>query len=191
MAGRTSAASAGRVTYCARDDGSGRLVSIQVVIPLFERFTALDGIGSLLTAVFFWFRPEDVLLMYGVNALSGFFLGTAAVLQWAIYTDTADYGEWKFGRRATGLIMAASLFMLKLGLMLGGSLVGWVLGAYGFEANAAQSAETLDGIRLTMSLLPALFGLIAGGLMLLYPLRDTALLDIERDLAARRTDSPA
>ena len=61
-----------------------------------------------------------------------------------MYTDTADYGEWKFGRRATGLIMAASLFALKLGLTLGGAIIGWVLAANDFVPNITQSSE-LDG----------------------------------------------
>ncbi len=143
-------------------------------------------VSALLGASFFWLQPENVLMLYGLNILFGFFSGSVAVLQWAIYTDTADYGEWKFGRRATGLIMAASLFMLKLGLMLGGSLVGWMLGAYGFVPNAPQSPEALGGVRLIMSLYPAIFGVIGGAIMFFYPLRDAAMVTIEQELAQRR-----
>src|SRR5690625_5708982 len=102
--------------------------------------------------------------MYILNVLVSFFFGAVSVTQWAIYTDTADFGEWKFHRRATGLIMAASLFALKLGLTLGGAIVGWILAGYGFiEGGVAQSETTLSGIRLLMSLFPAIFG-ITGGL---------------------------
>ena len=76
-----------------------------------------------------------------------FFFGSVSVTQWAIYTDTADYGEWKFGRRSTALIMAASLFALKMGLTAGGTIVGWVLEGYGFIANEIQTESTLLGIK--------------------------------------------
>ena len=63
---------------------------------------------------------SQIAQIYRFNIVAGYLLAAVrpvAVLQWAMY-DTADYGEWKFGRRATGLIMAASLFALKLGVAL-------------------------------------------------------------------------
>jgi GPH family glycoside/pentoside/hexuronide:cation symporter len=110
------------------------------------------------------------------------------VLQWAIYTDTADYSEWKTGRRATALIMAASLFALKLGIALAGSIQAWVLDSFGFVANVAQSATTLNGIKLLMSIIPAIAGIIGVGLMVFYPLNNKMMVKIEEDLTARRKE---
>jgi GPH family glycoside/pentoside/hexuronide:cation symporter len=107
-------------------------------------------------------------------------------LQWAIYTDTADYSEWKNGRRATGLVMSASLFALKLGLSLGGAIVGWVLAYYGFIANQDQTTEGLNGIVLLVSLFPAIIGILGGILMLFYPITNELMVEIEEDLRARR-----
>jgi GPH family glycoside/pentoside/hexuronide:cation symporter len=138
---------------------------------------------------FFLLEPENVVTMYALNILVSFFFGSVSVLQWAIYTDTADFGEWKFGRRATALIMAASLFALKLGLTLGGSLVGWLLGFHGFEAGVAQPEETLFGIRLLMSFYPAAFGIIGGLIMFFYPLNDKMMITIEDDLTNRHGEA--
>ncbi len=146
-------------------------------------------ISAVLSLLFYMLVPENVLLIYAVNILVSFFFGSVAVVQWAIYTDTADYGEWKFGRRATGLIMAASLFALKLGLTLGGALVGWLLGAHGFEAQAAQTEEALFGIRLLMSFYPALFGIVGGAIIFFYPLTDKMMVTIEEDLTSRRGEA--
>lgn len=88
---------------------------------VYSGFLFSSGIFSLF---FFFLQPHNVLLIYGLNILVSFFFGSVSVLQWAIYADAADYGEWKFGRRATALIMAVSLFALKLGLIFGGSMVG-------------------------------------------------------------------
>lgn len=141
--------------------------------------------SALFSAFFFVLEPENVVMIFVLNIVVSFLLGSVSVLQWAIYTDTADFGEWKFGRRATALIMAASLFALKLGLTLGGTFVGWILGFYGFEAGVAQPAETMTGIRLIMSIYPALFGIIGGAIMLYYPLTDKMMVTIEEDLTAR------
>jgi GPH family glycoside/pentoside/hexuronide:cation symporter len=148
--------------------------------------------SAVFSAFFFVLDPGDVIPIYVLNILVSFFFGAVSVLQWAIYTDTADYGEWKFGRRATALIMAASLFALKLGLTLGGTFVGWILGGYGFvEGGVAQAPETLEGIRLIMSLYPAVFGVIGGLVMLFYPLNDKMMVTIEEDLTARHGEATA
>lgn len=143
-------------------------------------------VSALLCTIFYFLKPQNILLIYGTNLLLSFLLGPVSVLQWAMYTDTADYSEWKTGRRATGLVMAASLFALKLGLTLGGAIVGWLLAYYGFVANQAQSIETLNGIIMLMSLYPAIAGIMGGALMLLYPLTNKMMLQIEADLTTRR-----
>ncbi|MCG8373362.1 MAG: glycoside-pentoside-hexuronide (GPH):cation symporter, partial [Balneolales bacterium] len=147
------------------------------------------GIAAVLGVSFFFIPPSQVTLIYMVNIIGGFLLGPVSVLQWAMYTDTADYGEWKFGRRATALIMAASLFALKLGVALGGAITGWVLGAYGFEANAVQTPETLEGIRLLVSVFPAIFGILAFVVILFYPLTNAKMKEIEEELIARRSEA--
>lgn len=146
--------------------------------------------SAAINVLFYFLQPQNVLLIYILNLFVSFFFGTVSVLQWAIYTDTADYSEWKNGRRATGLIMSASLFALKLGLTLGGAIVGWILAYYGFEANQTQSAETLNGIVMLMSVYPSLSGFLGSALMAFYPLGNKLMVKIEEDLLARRVEFP-
>jgi GPH family glycoside/pentoside/hexuronide:cation symporter len=127
--------------------------------------------------------------MFLLQIIASFCMGPVSVLQWAIYTDTADYSEWRTGRRATALIMAVSLFALKLGIALGGSILAWILDIYGFEANVAQTARSLTGIRMVMSIYPAIAGMIGVILMTFYPLNNTKMLQIEKDLSARRQET--
>jgi GPH family glycoside/pentoside/hexuronide:cation symporter len=143
--------------------------------------------SAALNAAFYFLRPQDVILIYALNLLVSFFFGPVSVLQWAMYTDTADYSEWKNQRRATGLLMAASLFALKLGLALGGALVGWILAYYGFVPNQTQTAEALTGIVLLLSIFPAIFGIVGGLLMIRYPLTNKKMIEIEEELTARRS----
>lgn len=144
---------------------------------------ALAGIS---TALFYLLKPQDLVLMFILQFFTSFAMGPVSVLQWAMYTDTADYSEWRTGRRATGLVMSASLFALKLGIALGGALLAWILAAYGFEANVEQSLTSLQGIRLVMSIYPAIAAFIGVALMVLYPLNNKMMQKIEQDLKARR-----
>lgn len=146
------------------------------------------GLGAIISIAFFFLDTSQIGLIYLVNIIAGFLLGPVAVLQWAMYTDCADYGEWKFGRRATGLIMAASLFALKLGVALGGAITGWVLSGYGFESGQIQSADTLGGILMLVSVIPAVFGVLGFVVMLFYPLTNEKMREIELDLISRRGD---
>jgi len=146
------------------------------------------GIAALTTALFYVLRPQDLILMFILQILSSYAVGPVSVLQWAIYTDTADYSEWKTGRRATALIMAASLFALKLGIALAGTFQAWILDSFGFVANMAQSAAAINGIKLLMSIFPAIAGLIGAALMIFYPLNNKMMIQIEQDLAARRQE---
>lgn len=148
-------------------------------------------LSAVLCASFYFFSPQDLTIIYVINLFVSFFFGPVSVLQWAMYTDAADFSEWKNNRRATGLIMAASLFALKLGLSLGGALVGWILAYHGYIANVVQSTDSMNGIRLLMSFYPAAFGIIGGLLMLFYPLTNKMMIKIEEDLTNRRKENKA
>lgn len=145
--------------------------------------------SSVLCSLFYFLRPQDLLPMFILNLFVSFFFGPVSVLQWAMYTDVADFSEWKNNRRATGLVMAASLFSLKVGLSLGGALVGWMLAFHGFIANQAQSALSLSGIVNLMSFYPAVIGIVGGVLMFFYPLTNKMMVKIEEDLTRRRGES--
>ncbi|MBN1996335.1 MFS transporter [candidate division KSB1 bacterium] len=142
--------------------------------------------SALFNGLFFLIKPQSVLLIYFLQIVISFLIGPISPLQWAMYTDTADYGEWINGRRSTGLIMSASLFALKLGLTFGGAIVGWILGYYGFIANELQTPETQQGIRMLMTIFPAIAGLIGSAVMLFYPLTNKKMIQVERELEERR-----
>ena len=77
---------------------------------------------------FFYIPPDAVVLMFVMNLVGNLLAGPTPALVWALYTDVADYGEWKFGRRATGLVFSAAMFAQKMGLTIGGAASGWLLG---------------------------------------------------------------
>jgi len=147
---------------------------------------ALSGITGVSFASFYFVPADAFGLQIGLNVVAQFCAGPTSALTWALYGDVADYGEWKFGRRSTGLIYSASLLAIKSGIVVGGFLLPLFLDQFGFVRNAAQSATALLGITLAFTLVPGAIAMIKGAALLLYPL-DQGLVDrIEQDLATRR-----
>jgi len=143
---------------------------------------------SVLTIGFYFIPKENIILIFASHVIISFILGPTAPLIWAMYADTADYSEWKAGRRATGLVFSAATFAQKLGWAIGGALTGWLLAYFGFVANVAQTDSAQDGIRLMMSIIPAVGGLLAAAAIWFYSLDDKTMEDIEVDLASRKKE---
>jgi GPH family glycoside/pentoside/hexuronide:cation symporter len=144
------------------------------------------GIAGVASATLYFLEPQNVVLMFVLQIVTSFCMGPLAVLQWAIFTDVADFGEWKKGRRSTALVMAASLFALKFGLAVGSAALAWILGVYGYVENQVQTVEALTGIRLVTSIYPAIFALIGMVFMLFYPLNKFKMAQVQSDLIERR-----
>ena len=146
---------------------------------------------SLVTGLCFlalYFVPKGQFgLMIAVNMLAQFCAGPTSALTWALYGDVADYGEQKYGRRSTGLIYSASLFAIKAGVLIGSFLVPLFLAQFGYEKGApAQTPHALLGIAIAFSIGPALFALLKTVALVIYPLNQKRVDEIEEELAARR-----
>ena len=151
---------------------------------------ALSGVTGLCFLVFYFIPKENYGLQLGLNMLAQFCAGPTSALTWALYGDVADYGEWKFGRRSTGLVYSASLFSIKTGILLGGYLLPLFLAQFGFVRNVAQTATAILGITLAFSIAPGVFALLKAGALMIYPLDQKQVDLIEKELAARRAAAP-
>ncbi len=144
-------------------------------------------ISTLFILVFYFFSPEAIGLVLGAQILHGFFYGITIPILWAMIADVADYSEWKNNRRATAIIFSAMMVGLKLGLTFGSALVTGILGSYGYVAGAAtQTATAINGIKLSVSVFPALFFFIGAGLLFFYEIDKSMEIRIEKELEARR-----
>ena len=194
--------------FCQRGDAvsaffvSGSLAAIAGMLlskMLVRRFgkkrlmVGLNLIVAALTSCFFFLQPEHIMLMFGLHIFASFAGGPTPVLLWAMYADTADYSEWKNGRRATGLIFAAATFSQKLGCAVGSAMTGFALDFFQYVTplngvDQPQSSTTLRGLVLMMSLIPAGFFLISAICLVFYGIDDGALVEIETALAEKRGD---
>jgi GPH family glycoside/pentoside/hexuronide:cation symporter len=151
-------------------------------------YMTLVAISAATQLAFQFVGPHDTALMFALQIVGSFACGPVFPLTWSMYADTADYAEWKTGRRATGLVFSTATFAQKIGWTVGGSAAGWALAAYGFQANAAQSSATLAGISAMMGWMPAAMSALAVLVAGFYGLNARMMKNLEADLSARRAE---
>jgi glycoside/pentoside/hexuronide:cation symporter, GPH family len=153
--------------------------------------TVLTLITGSCYALFFLIPKDNFALQLAVNALGTLCMGPTSALVFAMYGDVADYGEWKFGRRSTGLVYSASLFAMKTGSMLAGALIPVFLDCFGFVRGAQQSLSALLGISLAFSIVPGVFAALKAWAIWRFPLDSAQVAHIEQELRQRREAAPA
>jgi glycoside/pentoside/hexuronide:cation symporter, GPH family len=108
-----------------------------------------------------------------------------------MYADTADYSEWKTGRRATGLVFSASIMSNKLGWAVGSMIAAFILAKTGFVANVVQNPDVLSGLKGMMSIIPSAVGVLALILLCFYQLDEPTMGRVKAELEERRKASGA
>jgi len=153
-----------------------------------KKAVAITGFAltTVFMAGFIFLPPGAIWATFVMDWLRALTYAPTIPLIWAIFADVVDYAEWKFHRRTTGVIYATILFALKTGLSLGGFLAGWLLSFYGYQANAVQTEEALTGIRMMVSIYPALFLGVVIVCLLAYRITKKLNLQIQDELAERR-----
>jgi Na+/melibiose symporter-like transporter len=134
----------------------------------------------------YWAAPSVAWVIAGwiVGVISG---GVAMTLPFSLLSDSVDYGEWKSGIRAAGLLTAVgAAFCLKAGSGIGGALPAWTMAAYGYVPNASQSASSLQGIEIGFIWLPAAFFALSLLPVLFYGKYEAMEPRIQRELCERR-----
>ena len=147
---------------------------------------ALMSATAALSAAFYVVPPDQVGLMFVLQAGLGLVLGPKSPLAFSMYADTADYNEWRTGRRATAMTFAAATFSQKLGTAVAVVVIGSVFTSLGYVPNAVQASGSREGIVWLMSFIPAAFAVAAVAVMCFYNLNARQLARIQADLAARK-----
>ncbi|MCP5433643.1 MAG: MFS transporter [Alphaproteobacteria bacterium] len=142
---------------------------------------------TVLMLLIFYFNPStDRTLLMSLLLVQGFLGGGFNVLVWAMAPDLVEYGEWKTGKRVEAGVFGFFTLSVKVAVGVGGSLLGFLLGAIGFVANRPQSPEVLANIKLIMCAVPIAGAAIVFVLLFFYKLDHAMHRRITEELAARR-----
>ncbi|WP_304233257.1 MFS transporter [Jiulongibacter sediminis] len=151
-------------------------------------FGASLFVSTLFIIFFYFYPPQSIGLIFGSQILHMFFYGISTPILWTMIADVADYSEWKTNRRATAIIFSAMMVGLKGGLSIGSALLTWILNLFNYvpKSEVGQTADTINGIKMLVSVFPAIPFLIAVGLLFFYEIGKKMELQIESELKERR-----
>jgi len=144
---------------------------------------------ALFSSGFYWIDPHATLAVVIAYFLLNILHQIPSPLHWSLMADVDDYGEWKTGKRITGMSFSGNLFFLKVGLAVAGAMVGFLLSIYGYDAGAKQQAPSaLNGIMLLFTVIPGVGYLITAGVVRLLKVDRKLMRTIQDDLALRRAN---
>ena len=148
---------------------------------------AAGGLKVIGILAFYLFPLDAVWPQTVAQYLVGIGFGMLMVLAFSMFTDIAEYVDWKSGLQMTGLVVAASIFAVKTGVALGSAIPGFVFSATGFVAGETQGPSATAGIDFAVALVLVMALIPAAIAMLFYRLDRATVVRLEAELAARRS----
>lgn len=190
-------ASVGFITFFMALGVACNMLGSVIAKPLTDRFDKiklfriLNVILGILSFALWFVNPASLTPMLSLFIIINILhLIQSGPILWAMMSDVDDYGDWKFGKRLTGISFAGNLFMLKMGLAVAGAIVAWVLSSTGYIANKPQqNPETLQWIIIMFSLMPMLSYFVSAFLARYFKLNDAFLERIKVELAKRELEN--
>jgi len=168
------------------------IVALPLSKPLAKRFGNKNVFigSSLISGLFFMliYLPgvTDITTIYIFNIIAKMAYAPAVPLLWTMIADSADYGEWTTGRRATGLYFSAAVFAQKAGWGIGAAIAGWILTLTQFVPNVTQSATAITGIKLLVSVIPGILYMSCAIFMIFYKIDSKTTDLMKKELDVRR-----
>jgi len=165
---------------------------VPTIVRRFGKRAGYTAGGTVMIAgglIVFLSPPSLVWLAFSGLVLCQVGIALVNMLVWALEADTVEYGEWKTGVRAEGIIYALFSFTRKTGQAVGGALAAYALAIGGYVAGSeTQSASAEWAIRAAAGALPAVAALIAVIIIVFYPLTDARHREIVAEIAERREE---
>lgn len=174
------------------------MVGVALTVPISRKLGKKSTYISTMVAltflsILFFYLPITPLgfwLMLIMQVVISICTGIVSPLIWSMYADVSDYAELRDGTASTGLIFSSSSMAQKFGSAVGGAAVMWILAGFGYntEMEAIQTPETLNGLNLLMSWIPAAVAAIAVVVVYFYPLTKQRVAEIEQKLKVIRKE---
>jgi len=172
------------------------IIAIPMTKPLVKKFGAkqLYIVCSLLSGLFFcllYFAGTNFVLINIFNCLGKIAYAPAISLLWTMLADAADYGEWKYNRRTTGLCLSAAVFAQKIGWSIGAFLFGEIMDSLHFDGSAPitltqSNPEIMNTIHWMFGIVPGVLYASCAIFLIFYNLDGKTMEQMKRELEARR-----
>lgn len=125
----------------------------------FERLAAYKVtiiMQAFIMAMLFFIPANYVIVACVMIAAVHFLDASASPLQWSLLSDIIDNLEKKAGKSLSGLVFSTNIFAIKIGIAVGGAIIGWLLTLGGYVGNApVQTDSAILVVRLLFTIIPA------------------------------------
>lgn len=143
-------------------------------------YQVLIVISGILSCIIYFLPPTNVLLIFSFVLGLGVIQMMTTPLLWSMMSDVVDDEKTKTSRNISGTVFASALFAIKMGIALGGALLGWMLAFTGYDGQlTSQPDAALNMINLLFSFIPGVIFISLAGVMHFYPLRKAELEKIK------------
>ncbi len=130
-----------------------------IAAPFFAR-----RVGKVRTVVYCYLLAGAAMIsMYGIahhlpalfalTVVAGFLDGVGNIARNSCLADCVEFGEWKTGHRAEGLVFAANIVKTKVAAGLAGAIPAYLLALIGYLPNTSQSEATQTWIALFFTII--------------------------------------
>lgn len=144
----------------------------------------IQGIGL----VIMYLAPFDNMKMVLAGDIIFGLFNVGFPMSLSMVADSVDYMELKTGVRTDGTAYATYGLATKFGNAVGGAFGILIMGAFGYVANAQQTAQALKGINFTVNLLPAILFFLAAVICLFWRMSDQEADEIRAQLREKNND---
>jgi GPH family glycoside/pentoside/hexuronide:cation symporter len=129
---------------------------------------------------------DQLWLIYVAQFVKSTGVIVATGYMWALVPEVISYGEWKSGKRISGVVNALTGIFFKAGFALGGVIPGIVLSITDFDAvQSAQSPLAQQGILWLVVVIPAILLILAMFIISKYELDDERIDKINQEIESR------
>lgn len=130
---------------------------------------------------------SQIWLVYVAQFIKSTGVIVATGYMWALVPEVISYGEYKHGKRISGIVNALTGIFYKAGMALGGVVPGLVLSFVGFDQTneVSQSPFAEQGILWLVAVIPALLLGLAMFIISKYELSDEVVDKINMEIEKR------
>jgi GPH family glycoside/pentoside/hexuronide:cation symporter len=150
-------------------------ISVPVSKRIGKRLTYQIGLSILAVVcitLYFLGHVLGIGFFFGMMSLAGIGLGLSYVAPWAMVPDAIEWDAVTTGNRKEGAYYGMWTFITQCGQALSIGLMGVLLEASGYVAEAEQTAGALKCIRLFLGPVPALVFILGTLLLVKYPITE-------------------
>ncbi|GAB6138579.1 MFS transporter [Halanaerobaculum tunisiense] len=146
--------------------GTGSALGFFLIPPLTEKYSKKSVLSAILIfdivlrVVFFSVGYESTIFIMIMVAITQFLYAATAPIISAMLAETIEYSEVKTGNRCEAIVFCGQTFIGKLSVALAGGSTGIILSIIGYVPDTAQTSETLLGLFVAISILPAVGSLL-------------------------------